>query len=117
MMRVGSVGKKSTDEYTYWDGGEAPGEEVMGDDDWDHKGRTMISNIYVSFDEVITYIQFGFLENGALVLSERCGGWEEGSNFRVLKLKQDEFVTGLIGVLAKDNRGIRNLTFRTNYGD
>ncbi|AEC10316.2 jacalin lectin-like protein [Arabidopsis thaliana] len=90
MIRAGSVGKKSTCEYTYWDDGV--GEEVMGDDSWDYEGRK-ISHIYVAFDEVIMSIQFGFLENGALVLSKQHGGIEEGSNFRVLRLNQDEYVT------------------------
>lgn len=84
MIRAGSVGKISHCEYTYWDGLDAPGEEVMGDDSWDGKGRTKISHIYVAFDEVIMSIQFGFLENGALVLSEKYGAFEEGSNFRVV---------------------------------
>ncbi|KAG7574796.1 Jacalin-like lectin domain superfamily [Arabidopsis suecica] len=117
MIRAGSVGKISHCEYTYWDGSDAPGEEVMGDDSWDDKGRTKISHIYVAFDEVIMSIQFGFLQNGALVLSEKYGAFEEGSNFRVLRLNQDEYVTGLSGVLEKDGGGIRNLTLRTNLGE
>lgn len=84
MIRAGSVGTRSTCEYTYWDSEGGDGEEVMGDDYWDDKGRTLISHIYVAFDEVIMSIQFGFLENGALVLSNRYGGFEDGSNFRVV---------------------------------
>lgn len=84
MIRAGSVGKASTNEYTYWDGEGAFGEEVMGDEYWDHQRRTMISHIYVSFDKVIMSIQFGYLENGALVLSKKYGAYEDGSNFRVV---------------------------------
>ncbi|EOA28323.1 hypothetical protein CARUB_v10024522mg, partial [Capsella rubella] len=107
-------GKSYSCEYTYWDDGG--GEEVMGDDVWDDKGRTMISHIYVAFEEFIMSIQFGYLEKGALVLSERYGGFEDGSNFR-LRLNQDEYITGLSGVLGKGDVGIINLTFVTNRGE
>ncbi|XP_024013750.1 jacalin-related lectin 24 [Eutrema salsugineum] len=86
-----------------------------GEVGWDEKGRTMISQIYVSFDdELISSVQFGYLENGALVLSAKYGV-SEGHNFRIVRLKQDEYVTGLSAVLGW-NRGIKNLTFHTNCG-
>ncbi|XP_019087353.1 PREDICTED: jacalin-related lectin 24-like [Camelina sativa] len=88
--------------------------EEDGDTEWDETGRTMISHIYVAFDKFIRSIQFGYLENGAQVLSTKYGS-SEGS-FRIVKLKEDEYVTGLSGVLGKGGRGIRNLTFHTNRG-
>lgn len=62
---------------------------------WDEKGHTMISHIYVSFSKgiraaitgtnnaVVTSVQFGYLENGALVLSPKYGA-SEGHNFQVV---------------------------------
>ncbi|CAE6047843.1 unnamed protein product [Arabidopsis arenosa] len=113
MFRAGSVGKKSTAEYIDWD--ENDNEiEMCGDIEWDEKGRTKISRIYIAFDEVIRSFQFGYLENGALVLSAKYGP-SEGYNIRVVRLNQDEYVTGLSGVLGMRG-GIRNLTFHTNRG-
>ncbi|ESQ39001.1 hypothetical protein EUTSA_v10001732mg [Eutrema salsugineum] len=97
MIRAGSVGRRDT-----------------RDSEFDEKGRTMISHIYVSFDSIIRSIQFGYLEIGALVLSEKYGP-SEGYSFRVVRLNQDEYVTGLSGALGQYG-GIRNLTFHTNRG-
>ena len=62
MIRAGLVGKKVP---SY-------------DSRWDEKGHTMISHIFVSFSEFITCVQFGYLKDGALVLSEAFG-FSEGS--------------------------------------
>ncbi|CAN7063236.1 unnamed protein product [Brassica rapa subsp. trilocularis] len=97
MIRAGLVGKKVP---SY-------------DSRWDEKGHTMISHIFVSFSEFITCVQFGYLKDGALVLSETFG-FSEGS-FRTVKLNQDEYITGLSGVVEKMG-GIINLTFHTNRG-
>ncbi|KAL0896435.1 hypothetical protein Bca101_080396 [Brassica carinata] len=97
MIRAGLVGKKVSSYESRWD----------------EKGRTMISHIFVSFSEYITCVQFGYLTNGALVLSETFG-FSEGS-FRTVRLNQDEYVTGLSGVVSKTGR-IINLTFHTNCG-
>ncbi|CAH2052894.1 unnamed protein product [Thlaspi arvense] len=80
---------------------------------WNQEGRTMISHIYVSFNNsFITSIQFRYLENGALVLSEKFGP-SEGHSLRTVRLNEDEFVTGLSGAQGRCG-GIRNLTFHTN---
>ncbi|KAF8087055.1 hypothetical protein N665_0600s0004 [Sinapis alba] len=97
MIRAGLVGKKVP---SY-------------DSRWDEKGRTMISHIFVSFSEFITCVQFGYLKDEALVLSETFG-FSEGS-FRTVRLNQDEYVTGLSGVVTRTGR-IINLTFNTNRG-
>ncbi|CAA7051227.1 unnamed protein product [Microthlaspi erraticum] len=100
MIRAGPVGSKV-----------AGYSEV----EWNEKGRTMISNIYVSYSKnLITSIQFGYLEKGVLVLSKKFGP-SDGHNLRVVTLKQDEYVTGLTGVLAL-SLGIKILTFHTNLG-
>ncbi|KFK42188.1 hypothetical protein AALP_AA2G223000 [Arabis alpina] len=86
-----------------------------GDTEWDHKGRTMISQIYISYNNLfITSIRFGYLENGTLVLSDKYGP-SDGHSFRVVTLNENEYVTGLSGAQGKCG-GIRNLTFHTNCG-
>ncbi|CAE6047819.1 unnamed protein product [Arabidopsis arenosa] len=60
--------------------------------------------------EIIS-IQFGYIENGALVMSAKYGGDFKGQSFRVVKLKHNEYVTGLSGC-----GGINSLTFYTNLG-
>ncbi|KAG7570353.1 Jacalin-like lectin domain superfamily [Arabidopsis thaliana x Arabidopsis arenosa] len=91
------------------------------DTDWDEKGKTMISHIFVSFNSSrIISIQFGYIENGALVMSSKYGGDFKGQSFRVVKLKHNEYVTGLIGCreinsLLSRCEGINSLTFYTNW--
>ncbi|KFK37198.1 hypothetical protein AALP_AA4G226700 [Arabis alpina] len=111
MIRAGSVGTvdKSVELY----GWEMDDDCDVCDTEWDEKGRTRISHIYVCFDQIIRSIQFGDLENGALVLSKKYGT-SEGYSFQVVKLNQDEYVTGLSGSVAGCYGPIRNLTFRTN---
>ncbi|XP_018476498.1 jacalin-related lectin 24-like isoform X1 [Raphanus sativus] len=113
MIRAGSVGRKDTRERIEFD---EHGEEfdVCGDNDWDEKGRTMISHIYVSFDSIIRSLQFGYTENEALTLSKKYGP-SEGFNFKVVRLDQDEYVTGLSGSLGYHG-GITSLIFHTNRG-
>lgn len=95
----------------------------------------MVSHIFVSFNEFITCVQFGYLKDEAVVLSQPFG--VSDGNFRTVsfvfgfkfnsfsevvvsdevktqvRLDQDEYITGLSGVLAKTGE-IVNLTFRTN---
>lgn len=77
MVRAGPVGRREiSSEYN----------------DWDEKGRTMISHIYVSFDAImVRSIQFGYLENGAPVLSAKYG-CSEGYNFRVVSFASVKFL-------------------------
>ncbi|CAN6808190.1 unnamed protein product [Brassica oleracea var. botrytis] len=97
MIRAGSVGRKRTCEP----------------EDWDEKGRTMISHIYVSFDSIIRSIQFGYTEiNEGLTLSKQYGP-SEGYSFRVVSFVS--YVTGLSGSLGYHG-GIANLIFHTNRG-
>ncbi|KAJ0239816.1 Jacalin-like lectin domain-containing protein [Hirschfeldia incana] len=65
---------------------------------WDDKGKTIVSHICVSYNSwFVTSIQFGYIENGTLVMSAKYGS-SLGNNFRVVKLKHNEFVTGLSAV-------------------
>lgn len=71
MIRAGPVGETSS--YT--------------DTHWDEKGNTMISHIFVSFTySRIISIQFGYIENGALVMSAKYGGDSNGRSFRVVSV-------------------------------
>ncbi|KAJ6982423.1 hypothetical protein D5086_020167 [Populus alba] len=86
--------------------------------DWDHKGRTEISHIYISHDfRVIRFIEFQYVEESG-VLSKLSPTLLEknsfGSGFIVVKLDYPhEFLKGISG------RGVGNvnsLTFTTNRG-
>ncbi|KAJ4904195.1 Jacalin-related lectin 25 [Raphanus sativus] len=81
--------------------------------EWDETGRTAISLIIVSFDNCsVTSIQFGFVENGKLVMSKTYGA--SGFSKRVIRLNHEtEFVTGISGEIASGS-GISSLTFHTN---
>ncbi|KAL1191215.1 Jacalin-related lectin 24 [Cardamine amara subsp. amara] len=95
--------------------------ESKTDIHWDEKGHTKISHIFVSFNSsYIISIQFGYFENGALVMSAKYGGPSKGQNFRVVKLKHNEYVTGFSGVVVTAWGGrllsINSLIFYTNLG-
>ncbi|CAA7050512.1 unnamed protein product [Microthlaspi erraticum] len=120
MIRAGQVGKRATCDLPELAklclNCDAP-----DDTEWDEKGRTMINYIFVNFDRIIRSIQFGYLEDGALVMSEMFGPpKEEGpyssNQFVSVILGQDDYVTGLSGELGV-SEGIRNLTFHTNRGN
>lgn len=50
--------------------GQKPTREL----EWDETGHNVISHINVSFDKCgVTSIQFGYVENGALVMSKTYG--------------------------------------------
>ncbi|XP_052207929.1 inactive protein RESTRICTED TEV MOVEMENT 1-like [Diospyros lotus] len=66
---------------------------------WDHKGRTELVQIFVSYDDsAINFLQFLYAENGSLVLSERPDYIYVGNNFSTVTLQYpDEFLTSLKG--------------------
>ncbi|CAN8284557.1 unnamed protein product [Cochlearia groenlandica] len=102
MIKVGPVGAKEPN-----------------DKHWDEQGKTMVSHIFVSYDTTsIRSIQFGYSEKGSMVLSEKYGDSSQGHNFQVIKLKHNEYVTGLCGVASSgfNNEGIVSLTINTNLG-
>ncbi|KAL9389303.1 hypothetical protein Peur_017908 [Populus x canadensis] len=85
--------------------------------DWDHKGRTEISHIYISHDNLIRFIQFQYVEeNGVLSkLSPMPVKNSYGWRFNVVKLDYPlEFLKGISGSWSSGN--VTSLTFTTNCG-
>ncbi|THF95997.1 hypothetical protein TEA_009400 [Camellia sinensis var. sinensis] len=65
---------------------------------WDHKGKTELVQIFISYGSKINFLQYLHVENGTLVLSERLGGSDNGNNFNT----EDHVMT--------------SITFGTNQG-
>uniref|UniRef100_A0A5B7B841 Putative inactive protein RESTRICTED TEV MOVEMENT 1-like n=1 Tax=Davidia involucrata TaxID=16924 RepID=A0A5B7B841_DAVIN len=91
---------------------------------WDDKGRSDIVQIFISwtdgtgFTSGINFIQFLYVENGTLVLSEKHGG-KSGNKFNTVKLDYpSEFLTRLSGHVVYRDRGydVDSITFGTNRG-
>ncbi|CAH8383804.1 unnamed protein product [Eruca vesicaria subsp. sativa] len=98
MITMGPLGHSSTDSGCFkWD--EAP---------------KVISHINVSFNKNgVTSIQFGYVENGVVVLSETYGSSSSVCSRRILRLNPEtEFVTGIHGEIY--NGYISSLAFHTN---
>ncbi|CAH2058135.1 unnamed protein product [Thlaspi arvense] len=88
------------------------GEGICLDGRWDEKGHTMISAIFISFNDYrIKSIQFKYLHKGAHVVSKNHGS-SVGDHFEIVRLDNDEYLTGLSGV--DYNSSITDLTFHTN---
>ncbi|XP_010508381.1 PREDICTED: jacalin-related lectin 24-like [Camelina sativa] len=80
---------------------------------WDEKGHNMITSIHVAFDDTsIRCIQFGYLHKGIHVVSKKYGS-SGGRYYEIVRLKDDEYVTGLSAI---DCNGIKSLNFHTNQG-
>ncbi|KAJ6899587.1 hypothetical protein NC652_025903 [Populus alba x Populus x berolinensis] len=88
------------------------------DMNWDHKGRTEISHIYISHDfDVIRFIQFQYVEESEVLskLSPTPYMNSFASRFNVVKLDYPhEFLKGISGQWGGGN--VRSLTFTTNRG-
>ncbi|KAI8561826.1 hypothetical protein RHMOL_Rhmol04G0371700 [Rhododendron molle] len=94
MIKIGPAGGKSS--------GKA----------WDDGCRDGIAQIFVSHGDYINSVQFQFVENGTLVLSEKHGG-SDAPKFSTVRLSYpSEFLTGISGSHVYGN--IRSLTFITN---
>ncbi|KAH7844120.1 hypothetical protein Vadar_024565 [Vaccinium darrowii] len=99
MIKIGPAGGSST--------GKA----------WNDGGRVRIRQIFVSHGNLINSLQFQFVENGTLVLSQKYGG--SGGiipeNFSVVTLNYpSEFLTGIN--VWHYNGQIVSLTFSTSKG-
>ncbi|CAF1872456.1 unnamed protein product [Brassica oleracea] len=81
---------------------------------WEETCRDPISHIFVTYDSyVVNSIQFGYVENGALVLSKKHGSEGPEDSTRIVRLNHEtEFVTGVSGEWSYDF--ITSLTFHTN---
>ncbi|KAI8561821.1 hypothetical protein RHMOL_Rhmol04G0371300 [Rhododendron molle] len=67
---------------------------------WDDGGKVSISQIFVSHGQVINSLQYQYIENGALVLSEKHGGSDGHTSpkFTVVTLNYpSEFLTAISG--------------------
>ncbi|KAG7574794.1 Jacalin-like lectin domain [Arabidopsis suecica] len=86
------------------------------DEHWEETGCDKISHIFVTSDNnTLTSIQFGYVENRALVMSKKYGLDEENQSTRILRLNHEsEFVTGISGEMR--GSWISSLTFHTNEG-
>ncbi|XP_018479993.1 jacalin-related lectin 24-like [Raphanus sativus] len=82
--------------------------------EWDEVGHNIISHIIVSYDiSGVRSIQFGYVENGALVMSKTYGGSPLGLSSRIVRLKHEsEFITGISMEIYSNS--ITSLTFHTN---
>lgn len=85
------------------------------DDYWDDKGNTELYEIYVSHGDWIHSIQFQYVVDGTLVLSEPHGTCN-GPKFNAVRLKYPtEFIIGITGDCFP-NLKLSSLTIVTNLG-
>ncbi|CAL5393440.1 unnamed protein product [Camellia sinensis] len=93
---------------------------------WDHKGKTELVQIFISYGSKINFLQYLHVENGTLVLSERLGGSDNGNNFNTVRLNYpDEFLTSISGSyhteqifdgFDAEDHVMTSITFGTNQG-
>ncbi|KAL7220797.1 hypothetical protein ACSBR2_013649 [Camellia fascicularis] len=86
---------------------------------WDHKGKTELVQIFISRgDDAINFLQFQYVENGNLVLSEPSLSMNVGTRFNTVKLNYpDEFLTSISGSYICGYRyKVTSITFDTNRG-
>ena len=61
---------------------------------WDHKGRTELVQIFISYDDsAIKFLQFLYAENGRLVLSERPDYINLGNKFSTVSVPNFALMT------------------------
>ncbi|KAJ4903250.1 Jacalin-related lectin 25 [Raphanus sativus] len=82
--------------------------------EWAETLHNVISHINVSFNKHgVTSIQFGYVEDGSVVMSETYGSSSSDCSRRILRLNHEtEFVTGIHGEVY--NGYISSLAFHTN---
>lgn len=86
---------------------------------WDDKGRSDIAEIYIFHGIKVHSLQFLYIENGTLVLSEKHGGASTSiNNFDVVKLDYpSEFLTSLsydYDDSCDPHHAVSSITFGTN---
>ncbi|XP_056694802.1 jacalin-related lectin 24-like [Spinacia oleracea] len=85
---------------------------------WYEKGHSKISQIFITFEETITSLQFQYVDDeGKMVLSKVHGFNGNGvtsNNFALVTLNHErEFITGLSG--GEDDYGyVNSITIHTN---
>ncbi|XP_058212659.1 inactive protein RESTRICTED TEV MOVEMENT 1-like [Rhododendron vialii] len=82
---------------------------------WDDEGREKIVQIFVSHGDQINSLQFLYVEDGNLVLSETHGG-NTGPKFNVVKLNYpSEYLTGISGSYYYSNTCSQWLIFTVAF--
>ncbi|KAI8011050.1 Protein RESTRICTED TEV MOVEMENT 1 [Camellia lanceoleosa] len=83
---------------------------------WDHKGKTELVQIFISRrDYGINFLQFQYVKNRNLVLSEPSLSMNIGNRFETVKLNYpDEFLTSISGSYSPSK--VTSITFDTNRG-
>lgn len=94
-----------------------PAGKTYGGNNWDEKGRNGIAQIFISHGESIDSLQFQFVENGTLVLSEQHGNLRGAPKFSAVKLNYpSEIITGINGYSGKRDyeQCVTSIIFTTN---
>ncbi|KAL3634656.1 hypothetical protein CASFOL_021710 [Castilleja foliolosa] len=82
---------------------------------WDAKGCDKIAQIFICHDNEINSIQFQYVENGTMLLSQTFGH-NNGCNFDVVKLNYPtEYITWISGSYSSIN--LCSIRFGTNSGE
>ncbi|XP_018479654.1 jacalin-related lectin 24-like [Raphanus sativus] len=82
---------------------------------WEETGDKIISHINVSFNKRgVTSIQFGYVENGSVVISKTYGSPSPVCSRRILRLNHEtEFVTGIHGEVYNGEFGLKKMEFHS----
>ncbi|KAH7844868.1 hypothetical protein Vadar_032496 [Vaccinium darrowii] len=97
-----------------------PAGYAYGETDWDEKDRNGIAQIFISHGDRIHSLQFQFVENGSLVLSDKHGhlGYSPSApKFSAVKLNYpSELITGISGYsgIRDRERVVTSIIFTTN---
>lgn len=88
---------------------------------WDHQGKSKISQIFIACSEYrIDSIQFAYVEDGGVVLSERIGRKEGCDTLKTITFNYpSEYITRVSGhyeTYYHGNRYLSSITFHTNKG-
>ncbi|KAK1390379.1 Jacalin-type lectin domain-containing protein [Heracleum sosnowskyi] len=85
---------------------------------WDHQGKSEISQIFISSSRyMLDFIQFAYVEDGNVVLSDKIGGGAGSSNLQTITFDYpSEYITRVNGAYVNDetSKKLCSITFYTN---
>ncbi|KAG5554443.1 hypothetical protein RHGRI_012093 [Rhododendron griersonianum] len=87
---------------------------------WDELDRVGIAQIFISHGDMIHSLQFQFVENGTLVLSDKHGldcGYDAAPKFKAIKLRYpSELIIGICGSygIRSGQQIVSSISFCTN---